>query len=88
MAVSWCMVEVGGRLWRGGRVTAQSRQSAKLFVMSSELGLPHPLTPCECVPPPLFGEGGTHSLAREGVGKSQFQLGDRHYGTGIYILCG
>jgi hypothetical protein len=43
------------------------------------------------VPHPLwFGEGGggvhTHSLAEEGVGGSQFRLGDRHCGTlGIHI---
>jgi hypothetical protein len=29
---------------RGNRSGAQSRQSAKLFLQSSELGLPHPLT--------------------------------------------
>ncbi len=39
--------------------------------------------------PFLFGGGGgTHSLAGEGVGRSQFQRGDRHYGTlGTYVLC-
>ncbi len=47
---------------------AQSKQSAKLFLQSSELGLPQPLTPwrvCPCTPPPVMG-GGAHSLAREG----------------------
>ena len=60
------MVEVGGRLWRGGRVTAmvtaQSRQSAKLFLMSSELGLPHPLV---SVFPLLCLGGGGYTLACE-----------------------
>jgi hypothetical protein len=51
----------------------QSRQSAMLLLKSSELGLPHPqpLTP-------VLG-GGTHSLAREGLGES-------HRREGIYTL--
>jgi hypothetical protein len=66
MAVSWRMVEGGGRLWRGGRVTAQIRQSAKLFLMSSELGLPHPLTPWwVCSPSFVLGGGGVHTRLRE-----------------------
>jgi hypothetical protein len=48
----------------------QSRQNAKLFLQSSELGLPHPLT---CKSPPFGSGGGAHSLAREGVGESQFR---------------
>jgi hypothetical protein len=33
--------------------------------------------------------GGTHSLAREGLGESQFRRGDIHCGTlYIYVLCG
>jgi hypothetical protein len=40
------------------------------------------------VPPPFLG-GGAHSLAREGLGESQFQRGDIHCGTlYLYILCG
>ncbi len=40
---------------------------------------------------PLFGSGGggggTHSLAGDGVGGSQFGRGDRHCGTlGIYFM--
>ena len=57
-------------------------QSAKLFLQSSDLGLaptPHP---------PLVSGGGAHSLAREGVGESQFRRGDIHCGTlYIYVLC-
>jgi hypothetical protein len=68
--------------------SAQSRQSAELFLQSSELGLPHPLTRrrvCSplfwCAPPFGFGSGGgAHSLPGEGVGASQFQRGDRHCG--------
>jgi hypothetical protein len=60
------------------RQNPQSRQNAKLFLQSSELGLPQPLTPRECAPP--RSGGGAHSLTREGVGESQFQRGD--------ILCG
>jgi hypothetical protein len=47
----------------------QSRQSAKLFLQSSELGLPHPLTRTRvCTPPLLLVPGGPHSLSGEGVG--------------------
>ncbi len=56
----------------------------KLFLQSSELGLPHP----DFVPPPFGSWGGTHSLAvaGEGVGGSQFGRGERHCGTlGIYV---
>jgi len=41
---------------------SQSRQSAWLFLPSSELGLPHPLIP------PLVQGGGASSLAGPGVG--------------------
>ncbi len=54
----------------------QSRQSAKLFLQSSELGLPQPLTRRRVCPLPLDPGGGAHSLAREGVGESQFLRGD------------
>ncbi len=56
----------------------QSRQSAKLFLKSSELGLPQPLTRSRvCPPPPPPGSGGgAHSLAREGLGESQFRRRD------------
>jgi hypothetical protein len=41
------------------------------------------------VPPHLVPGGGAHSLAREGMGESQFRLGDRHCGTlYICVLCG
>ncbi len=67
----------------------QSRQSAKLFLQSSESGLPQPLTRRRvCPPSPVLG-GGAHSLAREGLGESQFRRGDIHCGTFyIYALCG
>jgi hypothetical protein len=43
-----------------GRLEAQSRQSARLFLQPSELGLPHPLARRRVCPSP-FGSG-------EGVG--------------------
>jgi hypothetical protein len=55
-------------------------QSAKLFLQSSELGLPQPLTRGRVPPPPppVLG-GGAHSLAREGLGESQLGY--------VYITC-
>jgi hypothetical protein len=52
-------------------------QSARLFLLSSELGPSHPQTSAS---PRPFGSGGTHSFAGEGVGAwgSQFGRGDRH----------
>jgi hypothetical protein len=55
-------------------------QTAKLLLQSSELGLPHPLSPWR-VSPPLGSGGRTHSLAGEGGGGSQFGRGARHCGT-------
>ncbi len=41
------------------------------------------------MPPSLVPRGGAHSLAREGLGESQFRRGDIHCGTlYIYVLCG
>ncbi len=46
---------------------------ARLFLQSSELGLPSPPHPQTSVsPPPLFPWEGTHSLAGEGMGGCQF----------------
>jgi hypothetical protein len=68
----------------------QSRQSARLFLQSCELGPPNPSLAGECVPS-LFGSGGegTNSLGGERAGTgSQFGRWDRHCGTlGIYVLC-
>jgi hypothetical protein len=50
-------------------MATQSRQSANLFLKSSELGLPQPLTRRR-----VLG-GGASSLAREGLGESQFDEG-------------
>ncbi len=67
----------------------QSRQSASLFLQSSELGHPHPLTRRRVCSPLLWFRG---SLVGVGMGESQFRQGDRHYGSlGIqyrYVLCG
>ncbi len=57
--------------------TIQSRQSAKLFLQSSELGV---------CPPPLFSGGGAHSLAGEGVGESQFRREDIQHTVVLYIF--
>jgi hypothetical protein len=67
---------------------SQGRQSARLFLKSSELGPSPPPHPQASVSPTLV-PGGTLSLAGEGVGEgSQFGRGDRHYGTlGINVLC-
>ncbi len=65
-------------------IVPQSRQSAKLFLQSSELGLPTPLAAVECAPHPLVRGGGgrrAHSLAGEGLGESQFRRGDLHSGA-------
>jgi hypothetical protein len=57
-------------------------QSAKLFLQSSELGLPHPLTRRRVCPPPPWFWGGGHTRFRErGVGSpSSYTRGN--------ILCG
>jgi hypothetical protein len=64
-------------------------KSAKLFLQSSELGLPNPLTRRRvCAPPPFgfFFGGGAHSLA--GEEGTQFGREDTHCGTiNIYVLC-
>jgi hypothetical protein len=54
----------------------QSRQSAKLFVQSSELEPPTPSPAGEGAPSLVPGGGGVRSLAGEGVGESQFRRGD------------
>ncbi len=63
----------------------QSRQSARLFLQSSEWRLPHSLTRRRVCPPVWFW-GGLTRWGR-GVGGSQFGQGDRHCGTlVIYVL--
>ncbi len=57
----------------------QSRQSAMLFLQSSELGLPLSPSPHPQPLTPVLG-GGTHSLARDGLGESQFRRRDIHCG--------
>jgi hypothetical protein len=49
---------------------------------------PNPSPARECAPHTFVPGGGAHSLARKGVGESQFQRGDIHCGTlYMYILC-
>ncbi len=48
---------------------------------------PNPSPAGVCAPPPFLG-GGARSLAREGLGESQFRRGDIHFSTlYIYVLC-
>jgi hypothetical protein len=57
------IIEKGNLAQRTG--APQSRQSAKLFLQSSELRLPQPITRRQvCPPPPLF-RGGGHTRWRE-----------------------
>ncbi len=66
----------------------QSRQSAKLFLQSSELGdSPTPSPAGECASP---GSGGRGTLAGErGVVRVPIPTRDIHFGTlNIYVLCG
>jgi hypothetical protein len=58
--------------------TFLSIQCARLFLQSPELGPPPPPPPHPQASVPPFGSGGTHSLAGEGLGWSQFGRGDRH----------
>ncbi len=51
-----------------GGALPQSRQSAKTFLQSSELGLPHPLIRRRVCPPLVPGGEGAQSLAGEGGG--------------------
>jgi hypothetical protein len=65
----------------------QSRQSSRLFLQPSELGTPQPLTPFECVPPPLWLQGG-HTRLRERGGVPIRTRGQTlWYSRYIFILC-
>jgi hypothetical protein len=68
----------------------QSKQSARPFLHSSELGHTYSLNRSRACFPPLVTGGGTHSLA--GEGGYQFGRGDRHCGAQgtyiYYVLCG
>jgi hypothetical protein len=69
----------------------QSRQSARLFLQSSELRLPHPLTRRRVCPPLVQGEG-AHSLAGEGGwGGPNSDEGTLWYSmfvyTVLFVLC-
>jgi hypothetical protein len=60
----------------------QGRQSVKLFSCRLIWDSPNPSPAGECAsPPPLVLGVGAHSLAREGVGESQFRRGDISCGT-------
>jgi len=79
-------------------VQITSRQSAKLFSSRSSrrnwdspnpspAGETAPSPAGECAPSPWFrGGGGAHSLAREGLGESQFRRGNIQYTVVRYSL--
>ncbi len=81
-------------LWGGGGgLRAQSRQSARIFLQSSELGTPHPLTRRRvCPPPPYFvpwGGGDTLACGRgDGEGGSNSYEETDTVVSIIYVLCG
>jgi hypothetical protein len=66
----------------------QGRQSAKLYLQSSEWGLPQPLTRRqECPPPPRFGSGGRGTLAGErGGGRVPIPTRGHMYTEILYIF--
>jgi hypothetical protein len=83
--IEYCTVQVSGE--RGGEVSPQSRQSAKLFSSRRNWDSPNPSLAGDCASPP-FGSGGRGTLAGErGAGESQFRRGDIHCGT-LYIYVG
>jgi len=58
-----------------------------MLSFSPVVGIGTPPPAGECAPLPVLGER-THSLAREGLGESQFRRGDIHCGTlYIYVVC-
>jgi hypothetical protein len=73
-----------------GGANAQSRQRLSFFSSRRNWDSPNPSPAGKCAlpPSPVLG-GGAHSLARKGLGESQFRRGDIHCGTlYIYVLCG
>ncbi len=62
----------------------QSRQSAKLFLKSSELGLPQPLTRSRVCPPPRFWGRGTLA-GKRGVGRDPILTRGHTLGYSLYI---
>jgi hypothetical protein len=64
-----------------------SRQSAKLFLQSSEMGLPQPLTRRRVCPP--FSSGGRGTLAGERGGweSPNFDEGTYTVVLYLYVLC-
>jgi hypothetical protein len=71
-----------------GIVWAQNRQSAKLFLQSSERNWdsPTPLAAGECAPPPFGPRGRTHSLAGEELGSPNSDEGT--YTVVLFISAG
>ncbi len=57
-----------------------------MYVLSLELGLPHPFSHKRVCPPPVPKGGGAHSPAAKGVGESQFQRLEKR--LALCLLCG
>ncbi len=72
-----------GRPLPQGGYTPQSRQSARLFLQSSELGLPQPLTRRQVCPPHPLVPGGGGTLAG-GRGGGRVPIPTR----GLTLFCG
>jgi hypothetical protein len=77
------MADEGSERRGGLYADPQSRQSAKLFLQSSELGVPRPPPAGECAPPPFGSGGGGHSRYRERGWGSPNSDG----GTYTVVLC-
>jgi hypothetical protein len=63
----------------------QRRQSAKLFIQSSELGLPYPLTRRRVWPPSPFGSEGRGTLAGGRKGRGSPNSDEGIYTVVIFI---
>jgi hypothetical protein len=73
------LIHIKNYYGKGGLIP-QSRQSTKLFLKSSELGLPQPLTRRR-VCPPWFRGRGTLERGSGSLGESLFRREDIHCGT-------
>jgi hypothetical protein len=71
------------------RAVTHIHRVGRVLSLSPVVGVGTPPTPHPqaSASPPLVPGRGAHSLAREGVGESQFRRGDIHCGGTLYILC-
>ncbi len=61
-------------------------KSTTVYVLSLEMGLPHPFSRKRVCPPPGPKGGGAHSPTAKGVGESQFQRLEKR--LALSLLCG